>query len=93
MANPVSGALTIWLVVPDPADCCEVAETVARLGSGPYSNHAFVGSPFGVTLAFSVAPVLEIEDAATVVATGGVFGEAVVNWVAAVLTHPRSFLA
>jgi hypothetical protein len=63
-----------------------------RDGSVPYSNHAFVARPLGVTLPFRVAVVAPTDVAARVVTTGAAPGEEVVKPVIVLLVDPFAFL-
>jgi hypothetical protein len=67
-------ALTDWMVVPEPTDWGDVKVEETRVGSEPYSNHAFVARPLAVTLPFRVAVVVPTDVAANVVTVGAAAG-------------------
>ena len=55
----------------EPTDCDPAEEKVPGSKLVPYSNHAVVADPFGVTVPFSVAPAGDTPVAACVTAAGG----------------------
>jgi hypothetical protein len=90
--NPVSPALSNWLVVPEPIAWEDVLAKDESAGSVPHSNQASVARPLGVTLPFRVAVLNPTDVAAAVVATGGDPSEEVVkNWMEELFEVPFEF--
>jgi hypothetical protein len=71
----------------------EVLVGEARIGSVPYSNHAIVANPFGVTFPFRVAPVAPTAVADKDATVGGLPGEEVVKLTIRPLEDPLLFSA
>ena len=93
MVRPVRTALTWWLVLSDPTDWFGVTFGTANVLSVPHSKYAVVASPFGITLAWRVAPATERLSAAFVCTVGGFMGDAVVRLAIAPLVVPAELEA